>query len=310
MNATRPPCALTIAGSDSGGGAGIQADLKTFVAHGVHGLSAIAALTAQNTRGVRAVHVPPVAFLQAQLDACFEDFDIRAVKIGMLATREVIECVADALARAQSLPRLSMQSAPRRVRGGELEPDTEPEPPDRPGAGAARTQRLAIVLDPVMVATSGARLLADDALDALRTRLLPLADVLTPNLPEAEWLLGHPVHGADGMAAAARALRALGPRAVLLKGGHAPDNDSKVLDLLDDAGEVHRFLHPRLALDAHGTGCTLASALAARLARGEPLPQAVAGATDYVHAALVAGSTPGQAPLRVLDHMLGKPPAG
>ena len=145
---------LTIAGSDSGGGAGIQADLRTFAAHGLHGLSAITALTAQNTRGVDAVHVPDPAFLRAQLDACFGDFEINAVKLGMLATAEIIEVVADALAHWR----------PR-----------------------------AVVVDPVMVATSGAKLLADDALDALRRRLLPLATVLTPNMPEAEILLGRPV---------------------------------------------------------------------------------------------------------------------
>ena len=146
------PCALTIAGSDSGGGAGIQADLKTFAAHGVHGLSAIAALTAQHTRGVNAVHVPPVAFLRAQIDACFDDFRIGAVKLGMLATAEVIHAVADALATHR--------------------------PP-------------AVVLDPVMVATSGAKLLADDALQALRSRLLPLA-THHANIPEAELLLAMP----------------------------------------------------------------------------------------------------------------------
>ena len=151
---TRPLSALTIAGSDSGGGAGIQADLKTFAAHGVHGLTAIAALTAQHTRGVTAVHVPPVAFLRAQIDACFDDFRIGAVKLGMLANTEVITAVADALEHHQ---------------------------PSH------------IVLDPVMVATSGARLLAADALDALRARLLPLATILTPNIPEAELLLGHPI---------------------------------------------------------------------------------------------------------------------
>ncbi|HRO28714.1 MAG TPA: bifunctional hydroxymethylpyrimidine kinase/phosphomethylpyrimidine kinase, partial [Luteimonas sp.] len=153
-----PASALTIAGSDSGGGAGIQADLKTFAAHGVHGLSAIAALTAQHTRGVTAVHVPPVAFLRAQIDACFDDFDVAAVKLGMLANAEVIHAVADALEVHR--PRL-------------------------------------LVVDPVMVATSGARLLEDAALDALRSRLLPLADLVTPNTPEAELLAGQRIAGAD-----------------------------------------------------------------------------------------------------------------
>src|SRR3970040_1497094 len=154
MDSPRAISALTIAGSDSGGGAGIQADLKTFAAHRVHGVSAIAALTAQNTRGVSAVHVPDVGFLRAQIDACFDDFDVVAVKLGMLATSAVIDAVADALETHK----------PRNV-----------------------------VLDPVMVATSGARLLQPDALDALRSRLLPLANVITPNLPEAELLLDRPI---------------------------------------------------------------------------------------------------------------------
>jgi hydroxymethylpyrimidine/phosphomethylpyrimidine kinase len=172
---------LSIAGSDSGGGAGIQADLKTFAAHGVHGLSAIAALTAQNTRGVAAVHVPPVEFLRAQIDACFDDFRLGAVKLGMLATAEVIHAVADALESHR--------------------------PPF-------------VVLDPVMVATSGARLLAEDALDAMRMRLLPLATVLTPNIPEAEALLDRRIATAADASRALSDLLAMGPKAVLLKGGH------------------------------------------------------------------------------------------
>src|SRR3546814_354511 len=183
---SRPPCALSIAGSDSGGGAGIQADLKTFAAHGVHGLSAIAALTAQHTRGVIAVHVPPVAFLRAQIDACFDDFRIGAVKLGMLATAEVIEAVADAL---------------------EARPD------------------VALVVDPVMVATSGAKLLADDALDAMRTRLLSRATVLTPNIPEAELLLGAPIADAAAAERALQRLCAPGPGAVLSNGGHLAAGD-------------------------------------------------------------------------------------
>ena len=163
------PCALTIAGSDSGGGAGIQADLKTFAAHRVHGLSAIAALTAQHTRGVTAVEVPAAAFLRAQIDACFDDFEVGAVKLGMLATAEVIHTVADALERYQ--------------------------PPH-------------IVLDPVMVATSGARLLQTDALDALRNRLLPLATLVTPNLPEAELLLDTAIADRQSMQRRMRTLRA------------------------------------------------------------------------------------------------------
>ena len=195
MNDPRPSSALTIAGSDSGGGAGIQADLKTFAAHGVHGLSAIAALTAQHTRGVTAVHVPDLGFLRAQLDACFDDFRIGAVKIGMLANAAVIDCVADALER----------HAPPHV-----------------------------VLDPVMVATSGAKLLEDAALQALRTRLIPLASIITPNIPEAELLLGHSIPSAsDADTALGEFVDGLGVRAVLLKGAHL-DEGSEIVDRFDD----------------------------------------------------------------------------
>lgn len=254
--------ALTIAGSDSGGGAGIQADLKTFAAHRVHGLSAIAALTAQHTRGVTAVHVPEVAFLRAQVEACFEDFDIRAVKLGMLATTDVIATVADLLGAHRDVP---------------------------------------LVLDPVMVATSGAKLLADDALDAMRTQLFPRATIATPNLPEAELLLGATIDSVDAMRAACARLLALGTRAVLLKGGHLAGG-GEVVDVFADAAGLHEIRHPRLALDAHGTGCTLASAIAARLASGDPLRQACIGASDYVHRALVGGYRPGRGDVLVLDH--------
>ncbi|MFT3668874.1 MAG: bifunctional hydroxymethylpyrimidine kinase/phosphomethylpyrimidine kinase [Pseudoxanthomonas sp.] len=261
--------ALTIAGSDSGGGAGIQADLKTFAAHRVHGVSAIAALTAQHTRGVTAVNVPPMDFLRAQLDACFDDFDIRAVKLGMLATAEVIGVVADALRE------------------------------HRPAT---------IVVDPVMVATSGAKLLEDSALHALRTELLPLADVVTPNLPEAELLLGRPIPDLDAMRVAARDLVALGARAVFLKGGHLPGNGD-VVDLYIDAHGITPTSHPRLAVDAHGTGCTLASAIAARRAQGMPMEQACLAASDYVHAALRGGYRPGRSDILVLDHFGAAPAA-
>ena len=253
---------MTIAGSDSGGGAGIQADLKTFAAHRVHGLSAIAALTAQHTRGVTAVHVPDLGFLRAQLDACFDDFDIGAVKIGMLATADVIACVADAL----------------------------------------ETHRPAhIVLDPVMVATSGAKLLQDDALHALRTRLLPLASIVTPNIAEAELLTGRVIANANDAAAALAALRAMGARAVLLKGGHLAEGAS-VVDRYNDGTVDAEFIHDRLALEGHGTGCTLASAIAANLCLGMPLPLAVEAATDYIERALRGGYRPGRGDVVVLDH--------
>ncbi|MBK6727244.1 MAG: bifunctional hydroxymethylpyrimidine kinase/phosphomethylpyrimidine kinase [Xanthomonadales bacterium] len=260
MSDPRPLCALTIAGSDSGGGAGIQADLKTFAAHGVHGLSVLAALTAQHTRGVSAVHVPPAAFLRSQIDACFADFRIGAVKLGMLASTEIIDAVADALEHWA--------------------------PPQ-------------IVLDPVMVATSGAKLLEDSALDALRTRLLPLASVLTPNIPEAELLLGRKI-GADSADAALTALLALGARAVLLKGGHLPG--TRMLDRLGEGTRRTCFEHARIAVEGHGTGCTLASAIAAQLALGQPLAEACARAADYVHGALRHSYRPGLGSVAVLDH--------
>lgn len=254
--------ALTIAGSDSGGGAGIQADLKTFAAHRVHGLSAIAALTAQHTRGVTAMNVPPLDFLHAQIDACFADFDIRAVKLGMLANAAVIEAVVQALHAHR----------PR-----------------------------ALIVDPVMVATSGAKLLEESALDALRGRLLPLADIVTPNLPEAELLLGTRIANADDLRGAAQALLALGARAVFLKGGHLPGGGD-VIDLFADAQGLREIAHPRLPGEAHGTGCTLASAIAAQICLGLDAASACFAASDYVHRALAGGYRPGRSDVRVLDH--------
>jgi hydroxymethylpyrimidine/phosphomethylpyrimidine kinase len=262
MTRAQPVSVLTIAGSDSGGGAGIQADLKTFAAYGVHGTSALAALTAQNTRGVTAVHVPPVSFLRAQIDAVFADFAIVAVKLGMLASADVIEAVADAL--EQHRPRF-------------------------------------VVVDPVMVATSGARLLEPDALDALRTRLFPLATVLTPNIPEAELLLGRAIRDDSDADAGLTELLALGASAVLLKGGHMPARGA-LLDRLGRGGQRWRFEHARLAVEGHGTGCTLASAITAGLARGGELAAVCQDAADYVHGALKNGYAPGQADLVVLDH--------
>jgi hydroxymethylpyrimidine/phosphomethylpyrimidine kinase len=258
----RPIAALTIAGSDSGGGAGVQADLKTFAAHGVHGLSAFAALTAQNTRGVTAVHVPPVSFLRAQIDACFDDFRIGAVKLGMLANAEVIHAVAAALE----------QHKPSHV-----------------------------VLDPVMVATSGARLLETDALDAMRSRLLALATIVTPNIPEAELLLGHSIVDDAAADAALIELLRLGARAVLLKGGHL-QRAARMIDRFHDGANAAAFAHEHLDVEGHGTGCTLASAIAANLCRGASLADACAAATDYVHGALKHASRPGRGDVSVLDH--------
>ncbi len=266
-----PVSVLTIAGSDSGGGAGIQADLKTFAAHRVHGLSAIAALTAQHTRGVTAVHVPPIDFLRAQIDACFDDFDIRAMKFGMLATREVIWAAADTVV---------MHRATK------------------------------VVLDPVMIATSGAKLLADDALHALRERLLPLSDIVTPNLPEAEFLLGKPIPDVEAMRAACIDLLNLGAISVLLKGGHLASGD-EVVDLFamrdDDGLTIREIRHPRLPVNAHGTGCTLAAAIAANLALGHSLVDACVAASDYIHRALVGGYRPGRSDVLVLDHFGAAP---
>ncbi|MFT4179546.1 MAG: PfkB family carbohydrate kinase [Thermomonas sp.] len=295
MQTTPIVSALTIAGSDSGGGAGIQADLKTFAAHRVHGLSAIAALTAQHTRGVTAVHVPDVGFLRAQIDACFDDFTIGAVKIGMLASAEVIDCVADAL---EAWPQRSMQSAPGMARVGESEPDAQPEPLHRSGA---MPNRIAIVLDPVMVATSGAKLLEDDALDALKLRLLPLASIITPNIPEAELLTGMQISTADHAQTAIDTLHAMGASTVLLKGGHL-DEGERVIDRFDDGSTRLQIIHPRLQLDGHGTGCTLASAIAANLCLGLAMPQAVQAATDYIGRALQGGYRPGRGDVVVLDH--------
>jgi hydroxymethylpyrimidine/phosphomethylpyrimidine kinase len=264
----RPVSALTIAGSDSGGGAGIQADLKTFAAHRVHGVSAIAALTAQNTQAVTAVHLPPERFLRAQLDALFEDFAIGAVKIGMLASAGIIQTVAAALREHPALP---------------------------------------VVLDPVMIASSGAALLQADALQALREHLLPRANVLTPNLPEAEALLGRRLDSLAAMERAARALCRAGGH-VLLKGGHLPG--AQLVDFYCDGDSLERIEHPRLPLEGHGTGCTLASAVAAQLARGAAPRDACVRACHYVHGALRHASRPGRGPVAVLDHFWSFGPAG
>jgi hydroxymethylpyrimidine/phosphomethylpyrimidine kinase len=243
------PIAVTIAGSDSGGGAGIQADLKTFSALGVYGASVIAALTAQNTRGVSAVLEVPPAFVTAQMDAVFSDLAVGAVKIGMLGNAGVVEAVA---------------------------------------AGLARHRHIPIVLDPVMVATSGDRLLMPDAVEALRTQLVPLALVLTPNLPEAAALLDAPQAATeDEMVRQCERLLALGAKAVLMKGGHG--NSAESADLLVTAAATVRFAAARIATkNTHGTGCTLAAAIAAGLARGEDLAAAVRTAKDYVTAAIAA----------------------
>ncbi|HEY8683537.1 MAG TPA: bifunctional hydroxymethylpyrimidine kinase/phosphomethylpyrimidine kinase [Rhodanobacter sp.] len=260
MPRLQPPIALTIAGSDSGGGAGIQADLKTFHARGVHGLSVVTAITAQNTREVSAVHLIPPAHIRSQLTAVFDDFPIAAVKTGMLGSAAVTRLIAREM--------------------------------------DARKPAW-LVVDPVMVATSGARLLDADAVQMLIEELIPLADILTPNLPEAELLLGHPIQTAAQFDAAGEALLAFGAGAVLLKGGHAGENE--VVDRYYDARGVLELRHPRLPLEGHGTGCTLASAIAAELAKGQVPRLAVRRAVAYVHRALTQAYQPG-AGAHVLRH--------
>jgi hydroxymethylpyrimidine/phosphomethylpyrimidine kinase len=254
--------ALTIAGSDSGGGAGIQADLKTFAAFGVFGTSAITALTAQNTVAVTGVHVTPAPFVVAQIDAVVSDLGCDAVKTGMLASAEIVEAVAAAIARHR-LPN--------------------------------------VVVDPVMVAKSGDHLLAREAVEAVRRWLLPLATVVTPNVPEAEVLTGATIRTLDDAVAAGRTLVAAGARAVVVKGGHL-DRDDIVDVLIDGAGTVIRVDGPRVpGVHTHGTGCTFASAIAARLALGDPLEPAVRAAQAYVREAMRAG-VPLGAGHRPLDH--------
>ena len=243
---------LTIAGSDSGGGAGIQADLKTFAALGCYGMSAITALTAQNTVGVQGIHAVPPAFLKSQLQSVIEDIGVDAVKIGMLHEPGVVEVVAWAIEHYH-------------------------------------LQR--VVLDPVMVATSGDRLIADATVRVLVDQLFPLATVITPNLDEAALLLERSIHSVDDLSAAAHALLAQGAQAVLLKGGHLPGE--QVVDILARSGQADMVLaSTRIpSRNTHGTGCTLSSAIAAQLALGLPLEQAVRAARAYILAAIQAGAS-------------------
>lgn len=243
------PVALTIAGSDSSGGAGIQADLKSFAALGVYGASAITALTAQNTKGVSGIHPVPAAFVSAQIDAVFSDLVVGAVKIGMVAQAETIAAIADGLTRW----------APRHI-----------------------------VLDPVMVATSGDRLLAAEAVDALKTLLFPLASLITPNLPEAAALLNQPVASNEaGVERQGKQLLAMGCRAVLVKGGHGHGTES--IDYLIDAERSIALSAPRIATaNTHGTGCSLSSAIAAGLAKGETMETAVRHAKAWITDAIAA----------------------
>jgi hydroxymethylpyrimidine/phosphomethylpyrimidine kinase len=262
-----PPVALTIAGSDAGGGAGIQADLKAMTAHGVFGTAVVTATTAQNTRGVEDVHAIPADHVASQYDAVIGDFDVAAVKTGMLATASIVETVAGLLARG---------SAP-------------------------------VVVDPVMVAATGGRLLSPAAEEAYEG-LIERAALVTPNADEAAVLVGEPVETPADAEAAGRELVARGAGAALVKGGHLdgePVVDTLVIGDPNETGDaasaddptVVRFENPRVATDAtHGSGCALSSAIAARLARGEPLREAVAGAVDDMGAAIRRGYDVGEGP--------------
>ncbi|WP_428033094.1 bifunctional hydroxymethylpyrimidine kinase/phosphomethylpyrimidine kinase [Amphritea sp.] len=250
MSERNIPIALTIAGSDSGGGAGIQADLKAFSALGVYGASVITAITAQNTREVRAIHPVPLPMITEQIGAVFDDLSVAAVKTGMLGDADTVACVV---------------------------------------ASLEQYKPAYLVVDPVMVAKSGDALLLASAVEMLKTRLIPLASLITPNLPEAAVLLGceQPTTLAQ-MQRMAEQLLTLGAGAVLLKGGHL-EGSADAIDLLCDGNQVCQFSSPRIATrNTHGTGCTLASAITAGLAAGLNLQAAVQQAKDYIYAAIFA----------------------
>jgi hydroxymethylpyrimidine/phosphomethylpyrimidine kinase len=242
------PAALTIAGSDSGGGAGIQADLKTFLALGVHGMSAICALTAQNTKGVSGVHEVPPAFVREQISQVATDFEVAAAKTGMLSGPAIVEVVANSITEF-TIPNL--------------------------------------VVDPVFVSKNHDVLLSRDSIESLVSRLLPLATVITPNLQEAALLTGMKISDVAGMREAARALHALGPAYVLVKGGHL---EAEATDVLFDGEHFRELTTERIdSQNTHGTGCTLSAAIAAYLAKGWSVPEAVKGAKDYVTGAIRYG---------------------
>ncbi len=258
--------ALTIAGSDSGGGAGIQADLKTFHQFGVFGTSVLVAITAQNTRGVSAIHAIPQDIVAAQIDALAADLPPQAFKTGMLATAELVGAVAESVRRHGFYK---------------------------------------YVLDPVMVATSGDRLLDHDAETAVREILVPMATVVTPNLDEASILVGEKVDSVDRMVAAGKTLVAMGARAALIKGGHL--DCAELVDVLATRQSVSRVTHPRIdTTSTHGTGCTLSAAITASLAQGRTVESAVTGALDFVHRAMATapGLGGGHGPL---NHFVAPP---
>ena len=245
MSMRKVPVAMSIAGSDSGGGAGVQADMKTFSALGVYGASTLTAITAQNTVAVTAVHELPVELIAAQIDAVVTDIGVDAVKTGMLSSSAIVEAVA------RELERHGIEN---------------------------------LVVDPVMVAKSGDPLLRDEAVESVRTRLLPLAALVTPNVPEAETLTGLKIESDDDVREAARRIVAMGARTVVVKGGH---RDGPATDLFFDGAEFTEFTSERFdTVNTHGTGCTFASAAAAGLAQGKPLLEAVALAKEYVTEAI------------------------
>lgn len=251
MARSKTPVALTIAGSDSGGGAGIQADLKTFAAHGVYGASAITAVTAQNTLDVVSIAEVPVEVISDQIDAVAQDFGVDVVKTGMLSSSEIISCVHEAIIR--------------------------------------NSLTNAVVVDPVMVAATGAHLLQEEAVDAMRDLMLPVATVLTPNIPEAEVLVDGDIGTVQAMADAGNAMREMGADAVVVKGGHLDRQDGGLVDVLVDAKGVHEFRSMRIdSPNNHGTGCTFASAIAAQLATGHDLASAVKSAQRFVMNAMLA----------------------
>jgi hydroxymethylpyrimidine/phosphomethylpyrimidine kinase len=253
QNSLRQYCkVLTIAGSDSGGGAGIQADLKTFSAIGCYGMSVITALTAQNTQGVNAIHAVPQAFAVEQIEAVLSDIGADAIKIGMLYSAELIEAVAQALKKH----------------------------------GARK-----IVLDPVMVAQSGDKLLQEDAIEAIKTHLMPLADVVTPNIPEASVLCGRPLTQWSDIESAAETLAKYGSRSILIKGGHGDERKSTDLLFLSGEGRFVSLEADRIETrNNHGTGCTLSSAIASYLAKGNDIEKSVQMAKEFINHAITAGA--------------------
>lgn len=254
-----PPVIMTIAGSDSGGGAGIQADLKTIAANGGYGVSVITALTAQNGQGVTGIHAPAPEFVALQLATVLDGFPIQAAKTGMLFSAPIIEAVAEILEARKNFP---------------------------------------LVVDPVSISQSGHRLLEESAIQALMTRMLPLAALITPNRPEAEMLSGMAIATAEDAAAAGRRILDLGPGAVLVKGGHiAAAREAEAMRdwLVLPGGEVHELVHPHVETqNLHGTGCTLSAAIATFLGAGVDLPEAVRLAQEYLSACLAAGYAPGE----------------